>query len=106
MQRATTPSVKSSGTAGGQATKRVRFLDLLQEIFNPINQPARMTNGFEGQGFRGFAIRQAEELLAVKLPATVGPIGVDLALSLVVGLAGLVKKSLAAPFFDLQSKGG
>jgi len=65
-----------------------------------------MTNGFEGQGFRGFAIRQAEELLAVKLPATMGSIKVDPAPSLMMGRARLVEEDSTAPFLNLQAERG
>ena len=104
MQWIGTPGIKSSGTPGGQTPKRIGLLDLLEEALNLLDQSSGLSDGFQGLGFRGFTLRQTEQLLAVKLPTTMGSIGVDPALSRMMGCAGLVKESLAAPFLDLQSE--
>ena len=57
MQRTGAPCVKSGGTAGGQTAKRIGFLDQLQVLFDPIDQPTCLANGFKDLGFRGFSVR-------------------------------------------------
>ena len=104
MQRTGVPCIQCGGTAGGQTTKRIGLFDLPQEVLDLIDQPSGLADDFKGPGFRGMAIRQAEHLLAVELPTTMGAVLVDSALSRMMSCAGLVKESLAAPFLDLQSE--
>ena len=102
MQGTAVGCIKSGGTTGSQAAKRIGLLDLFHELFDLGDHSPRFVDCLEGLRFCCFSLRQTDELLAVKLSATVGSVGVDAALPLLVGRAGLIKKSLAALFFDLQ----
>ena len=106
MEWTATGCIKSSGTAGSQAAKRIGLLDLFHELLDMGGHPPRFADRLEGLRFCCFSFRQTDELLAVKLSAALGSVGVDLALPLMVGRAGLVKEGLSALFFNLQSQGG
>ena len=98
--------IKSGSAAGSQSSKGIGLLDSLHELFDSGDHAPCFANRLEGQSLSCFALLQPDELLAVELSATVGSVGVDLALPLMVGRAGLVKESLAGLFFNLQSQGG
>jgi len=102
VQGAAVGCIKSGGTTGSQAAKRIGLLDLFHELFDLGDHSPRFVDRLEGLRFCCFSLRQTDELLAVKLSATVGSVGVDAALPILVGWAGLIKKGLAALFFDLQ----
>lgn len=98
--------IQRAGTAGCEAAKGVGLLDLIHELPDLVGKAAGIVNGCEGLSFRCLPVCQAEELLAVKLPATPGPIRVDSALTLVMSRAGLVKERPSVPFLDLESQRG
>jgi hypothetical protein len=95
--------IKSGSAAGSQAAKRIGLLDLIHELFDLRDHSPRFADRLEGLRFCCFSFRETNELLAVKLSATVGSVRIDPALPLLVGWAGLVKEGLPALFFDLQS---
>ena len=97
--------IKSGSAAGSQAAKRIGLLDLIHELFDLGDHSPRFADRLEGLRFCCFSFRETDELLAVKLSATVGSVRIDPALPLLVGWAGLVKEGLPALFFDLQSEG-
>ena len=92
--------IEGGGTAGGQTAKRIGFLDLLEKLFDPGCQAASFTNGHKSTNFGCFSCRQTEKLLAMEFPATMGAIRVNLALSIHVHWAGLMKESLPPSFLD------
>ena len=106
MHWATVARIKSGSAAGSQAAKRIGLLDLFHELIDMGGHPPRFADRLEGLRFCCFSFRQADELLAVELSAALGSVGVDLALPLMVGRAGLVKEGLSALFFNPQSQGG
>jgi len=85
MQWATMARIKSGSAAGSQTAKRIGLLDLIHELFDLGDHSPRFADRLKGLRFCCFSFRQADELLAVKLSATVGSVGVDPALSLIVG---------------------
>jgi hypothetical protein len=75
---------------------------LFHELFDSGDHSPRFADRLEDLGFCCFSFRQTDELLAVKLSATVGSVRIDPALPILVGWAGLIKEGLPALFFDLQ----
>ena len=94
--------IKSGSAAGSQAAKRIGLLDLIYELFDLGDHSPRFADRLEGLRFCCFSFRETDELLAIKLSATVGSVRIDPAFPLLVGWAGLVKEGLPALFFDLQ----
>ncbi len=85
MQWATMARIKSGSAAGSQAAKRIGLLDLIHELFDLGDHSPRFADRLEGLRFCCFFFRQADELLAVELPAAMRSVRIDPALSLIVG---------------------
>ena len=102
MQGTAVGCIKSGGTTGSQAAKRIGLFGLFHKLFDSGDHSPGFADRLEDLGFCCFSLRQTDELLAIKLSATVGSVGVDAALPILVGWAGLIKKSLTVLFFDLQ----
>jgi hypothetical protein len=66
--------IKSGSAAGSQAAKRISLLDLIHELFDLRDHSPGFADRLEDLGFCCFSFRQTDELLAIKLSATVGSV--------------------------------